>query len=110
MTVERNDRAHATILGSKTTLRTQHIDRRQVVGRGLDGVDLGADTVGQFAEDTDYLAALGILQLSQLVVQFDHLDRLDKYGFTCCRFALHKAIQLAFVARRNGYHSTTVAD
>ena len=108
--VGRDNRPSAAVLRGPARLGPHHVDIREVVARGGDERRIGADGVGELGEDADNLAPLGILQLAQLVVDFDHLDRLDVEGAARGRLVVDEALQLALVRSGDGNHGVSVAD
>ena len=108
--VRREDRPHASVLRGPAALGAQHVDLGQVVARIGDQPRVGTDRFGKLREDAHHLAPLGVLQFAQFVVDLHHLDRFDVEGFARRRFVVDKAVQFAFVARRNRDHGLAVAD
>ena len=64
----------------KNRARIDEIELRDTFRRHLNRRQLGAQLFGQTKQDLRYLARLALVQVLQLVVRIDSLERLDKSG------------------------------
>ena len=72
--------------------------------------DGGAQSVGEFGEDADDLALLGVLQVTKLVVGIEDLCRFDEDGLARGRLIVDEALETALELGGHGDTQPAVAD
>ena len=106
--VRREDRLAGVVSQRPARFGADHIDGREIVARIGDQLRIGTDRLGEGAQHLDHFAPLGVFQLLEFIVDFDHLDRLDIEGTARGRLVVNESLQLAFVDRCNRDHRPPV--
>ena len=106
----RNDRPDSSVFRRPPRLSAQGVHSGEVVARTRYALYVDSQRCGGLRQYADYLAALGIFQLAQRVVELYHLHRLDIERASGGRLVVYESRELAFVGGRNRNHGASVAD
>ena len=105
-----DDRHRAVVSQREAGLGADEVHRRQKVARTANVRQVGPDRIREPRENAHDLAPLLVLQLLELVIDLDDLDRLDVNRLAGSRLVVDEPFDLSLVGGRDRNHGPSVAD